>query len=233
MFDHVTIRVADRAASTAFYRLAIGEPFHDGDLVDWGEFSLLEGSEPTRRLHLAFAATDRGAVDQWWQKLVAAGYRSDGEPGLRPEYSETYYGAFVLDPDGNSVEAVHHDRARAGALDHLWLRTTDIAAQKGFYDAVAPAVGLVPVYDSRRRAAFSDGVGSFTFVAGERPTENAHLAFGAAAPERVDAFYAAALAAGHRDNGAPGERPQYHRGYYAAYVIDPDGHNVETVFHGR
>lgn len=233
MFDHVTIRVADRAASRAFYGLAIGEPFYDGDFVDWGEFSLLEGVEPTRRLHLAFAAADRGAVDEWWQKLVAAGYRSDGEPGARPEYSDTYYGAFVLDPDGNSVEAVHHHKARTGALDHLWLRTTDIAAQKGFYDAVAPVVGLRPVYDSPQRAAFSDGVGSFTFVDGDRPTENVHLAFGAAAPATVDAFYAAALAAGHRDNGEPGERPQYHRGYYSAYVIDPDGHNVETVFHGR
>jgi catechol 2,3-dioxygenase-like lactoylglutathione lyase family enzyme len=60
-----------------------------------------------------------------------------------------------------------------------------------------------------------------------------HLAFAADGLEQVDAFHAAALAAGGRDNGPPGERPRYHPGYYAAYVLDPDGNNVEAVHHGR
>jgi catechol 2,3-dioxygenase-like lactoylglutathione lyase family enzyme len=233
VFDHVTIRVADPAASTRFYRLAIGDPLYEGEFIDWGELSLLEGAEPTSRLHLGFGVPDPAAVEAWWRKLVGAGYESDGEPGPRPEYDETYYGAFVLDPDGNSVEAVHHHTSREGSLDHLWLRTRDVVAQKGFYDAVAPVVGLRLVHDTPERVRFTDGAGSFTFVEGEPPTERVHLAFGAPDRETVDAFHAAALAAGHADNGGPGERPQYHPGYYGAYVLDPDGHNVEAVYHGR
>jgi len=233
MFDHVTIRVADRDASVRFYRLALGDPLYEGEFVDWGELSLLAGADPTRRLHVAVGVADRPAVDAWWKRLVDAGYESDGEPGPRPEYNETYYGGFVLDPDGNSVEAVHHDRVRRGALDHLWLRTRDVVAQKGFYDAVAPVVGLRVAYDVPDRVRLTDGEGSFTFVAGERPTERVHLAFKAPDRQTVDAFHAAAVAAGHPDNGAPGERAQYHPGYYGAYVLDPDGNNVEAVFHGR
>ena len=63
------------------------------------------------------------------------------------------------------------------------------------------------------------------------PTQNMHIAFQTDGPEAVARFYEAALAAGGRDNGPPGERP-YHPGYYAAYVLDPDGNNVEAVFHG-
>jgi catechol 2,3-dioxygenase-like lactoylglutathione lyase family enzyme len=233
VFDHVTIRVADHDASVRFYRTALGGPRYEGELVDWGELSLVRGTAVTRRLHLAFGAVDRAAVDAWWQRMVDAGYESDGEPGPRPEYSDTYYGAFVLDPDGNSVESVHHDAVRPGALDHLWLRTRDVVAQKGFYDAVAPVVGLRVSYDTPERVRFTDGEGSFSFVAGDQPTEHVHLAFKAPDRQTVDAFHAAALAAGHGDNGAPGERPQYHPGYYGAFVLDPDGHNVEAVFHDR
>ena len=63
-------------------------------------------------------------------------------------------------------------------------------------------------------------------------TENIHLAFVAPNARKVDEFHRVALAAGYRDNGAPGERPEYHAGYYGAYVLDPDGNNVEAVFHG-
>ena len=71
---------------------------------------------------------------------------------------------------------------------------------------------------------------SFTLLEGP-PTENLHLAFSAADDAAVDAFHRAAVAAGYRDNGAPGERPEYHPGYYAAFVLDPDGTNVEAVCH--
>ena len=65
------------------------------------------------------------------------------------------------------------------------------------------------------------------------PTENVHMAFPASDDATVDAFHRAAVAAGYRDNGAPGERPRYHPGYYGAYVLDPDGNNVEVVNHNR
>ena len=64
-------------------------------------------------------------------------------------------------------------------------------------------------------------------------TENVHLAFPASDRATVDAFHRAALEAGFRDNGAPGERPHYHSGYYGAFVLDPDGNNIEAVFHDR
>jgi predicted lactoylglutathione lyase len=94
-------------------------------------------------------------------------------------------------------------------------------------------VGIKLVHDTPDRVRFTDGVGSFSFVHGDEPTENVHLAFGAADRTTVDEFHRAAISAGYEDNGAPGERPQYHPGYYAAFVLDPDGHNVEAVFHDR
>ena len=79
----------------------------------------------------------------------------------------------------------------------------------------------------------TSGGRSFALVLDEPVTENVHLAFPAPDRTSVDAFHAAAVAAGFRDNGSPGERPEYHRGYYGAYVLDPDGNNVEAVFHER
>jgi catechol 2,3-dioxygenase-like lactoylglutathione lyase family enzyme len=165
--------------------------------------------------------------------MTHAGYKSDGEPGPRPQYSPTYYGAFVLDPDGNSVEAVHHEHANVGGMDHLWLRTRDVAAARRFYDVATSAVGWRLVHDARDRIRFTDGRGSFSFVAGDEPTQNVHHAFGVPDRATVDTFHRALLDAGYRDNGAPGERPQYHPGYYGAFVLDPDGNNVEAVFHDR
>jgi catechol 2,3-dioxygenase-like lactoylglutathione lyase family enzyme len=237
VFDHVEIHVADLAASRAFYGEALGLPTFDGELVEWGDFGIVAVDEEhplTRRLHVAFGAESRDDVDAWWNRMTEAGYESDGEPGPRPEYSESYYGAFVLDPDGNSVESVHHDTSRAGELDHLWLRTGDVEAAKRFYELVAPVVAITVRHDepSHLHMRFGDGRGSFSFVEGEA-TENVHLAFGVPDFDAVVQFHEAALAAGYRDNGAPGERPRYHPGYYGAFVFDADGHNVEAVFHDR
>jgi catechol 2,3-dioxygenase-like lactoylglutathione lyase family enzyme len=238
VFDHVDIRVSDLAASRAFYVEALGLPDVDGEFVEWGDFGLeaLSDEHPlTRKLHVAFGAEDRDAVDAWWNRMTEAGYESDGEPGRRPEYSATYYGAFVLDPDGNSIEAVHHGGSRPREMDHLWLRTRDIAATKRFYETVAPVVGLRLRQDEPGHVqfVFVDGHGSFSFVTGQEPTANVHLAFGVADVGTVARFHEAATAAGYRDNGPPGERPEYHPGYHGAFVFDPDGHNVEAVFHDR
>lgn len=236
MFDHVGISVSDLAASRAFYSEALGLPDVDGDFVEWGDFGILSVDEEhplTRDLHIGFGVEDRAAVDTWWLRMTGAGYESDGEPGPRPEYTETYYGAFIRDPDGNSVEAVHHYRSRTNEIDHLWLRTPEVAAIKKFYETIAPAVGLELVRDEPDHVRFSDGKGSFTFLASDAPTQNVHLAFGVADLATVEQFHAIATAAGYRDNGAPGERPQYHSGYYGAFVFDADSHNVEAVFHDR
>jgi catechol 2,3-dioxygenase-like lactoylglutathione lyase family enzyme len=232
MFDHVTIRVSDAAASRQFYVAALGPPTHDGDYDEWGDFSISPEGPTTRRLHIGFGAESRDAVDAWWKRMTAAGHTSDGEPGLRAEYKADYYGAFVLDPDGNSVEAVHHDTSRLG-IDHLWLRTSDVAAVKAFYETIGPTVGVRLKHEEPDLVRFTDGDGTFTFVRGGEPTEHVHLAFGVPDTAAVDRFHGAATVAGYRDNGGPGERPQYHPGYYGAFVFDPDGHNVEAVYHGR
>lgn len=233
VFDHVTIRVRDFGVSRRFYTEALGLPTHDGDFVEWGAFGIVQGNEPTTNLHVGFGVADRNAVDAWWNRLTEAGYESDGEPGPRPQYTETYYGAFVLDPDGNSIEALHHHRSRAGQIDHVWLRTRNLAASRRFYETVASAVGIELVSEADDRVRWSDGAGSFTFVRGDEPTHNVHLAFGVGDEAAVEAFHAAATTAGYADNGPPGERPEYHAGYYASFVLDPDGHNVEAVFHDR
>jgi catechol 2,3-dioxygenase-like lactoylglutathione lyase family enzyme len=239
MFDHVEIRVVDLDGSRAFYALALGDPtYENADLKEWRDFAIVRTSAdrpPAQRLHVGFGARDRAEVDRWWQRMTAAGYQSDGEPGVRPQYHESYYGAFVRDPDGNSVELVHHHTTNpeASLIDHLWLRTPNVENAKRFYEAAAPVVGIELVHDTPDRVRFTDGVGSFSFVHGEEPTENVHLAFGVADRATVDAFHGVATSAGAADNGPPGERPEYHPGYYGAFVLDPDGHNVEAVFHDR
>jgi len=242
VFDHVTIRVSDRAASERFYATVLaalgpGPSYRAADFAEWNDFSLAlagDGAPVTRGLHIGFGARSRAAVDAFWRAGIAAGHRDDGAPGPRPEYGPDYYGAFLLDPDGNSAEAVHHGRIPPGAvIDHLWIRVHDVAASSAFYAAVAPHAGFRLGFDSPGRARFSlEGGGSFSVVAGP-PTEHVHIAFGVADDAAVDAFHAAAVAAGYRDNGPPGERPAYHPGYYAAYVLDPDGNNVELVNHRR
>ena len=240
MFDHVTIRVSDLDASRAFYALALGEPTHvSTHFTEWDEFGISRerGDRPlTRNLHVAFGVPGRDAVDAWWRTLVDAGYESDGEPGPRPQYSESYYGAFVRDPDGNSVEAVHHDTTRGEGIDHLWLRSRDVAAQRAFYEAAAPIVAISLARERRDFAQFrfTDRTGSFSFVDDSASvTENVHLAFAAPDVATVEEFHRALTSAGYRDNGGPGERPEYHHGYHAAFVLDPGGHNVEAVFHDR
>jgi catechol 2,3-dioxygenase-like lactoylglutathione lyase family enzyme len=116
VFDHVTIRVSDPEASERFYRTVLPtlgiEPTSDPeDFVEWDDFSIAQadGEHPvTRRLHIAFVAPTREHVDTFWRAGTDAGFRDDGPPGQRPEYGPDYYGGFLLDPDGNSAEAVHH-----------------------------------------------------------------------------------------------------------------------------
>jgi catechol 2,3-dioxygenase-like lactoylglutathione lyase family enzyme len=239
LFDHVTIRVSDREDSERFYEtvlspLGIEQTHRDEHLVEWDDFSLSAATHDqpvTRRLHIAFAAPSRGHVDEFWRVGTDAGYRDDGAPGLRPQYSDDYYGAFLRDPDGNSAEAVHHDDVLPG-VDHLWIRVGDVAASKQFYEAVAAHAGFRLQHESPNRAQFLGAQGSFSVVDGT-PTENVHVAFPVDWNSTVDEFHRALTEAGHRDNGPPGERPIYHAGYYGALVLDPDGNNVELVNHNR
>ena len=106
MFARVTLHASDLAASRRFYETVL-EPL---EMQPGNVLHIVEDGRVTRRLHIGFAARTREQVDAFWQAGVDAGYRDDGAPGLRPQYRDDYYGAFVLDPDGHNVEAVHHDR---------------------------------------------------------------------------------------------------------------------------
>jgi catechol 2,3-dioxygenase-like lactoylglutathione lyase family enzyme len=112
-------------------------------------------------------------------------------------------------------------------IDHVHLRVRDLETSKRFYRAALEAVGLGLTGEWQSAFAADE-----LFVSDDgEPTSGLHLAFQAPDRETVQRFYDAALEAGGRDNGRPGDR-DYHPGYYAAYVIDPDGNNVEAVFHG-
>jgi catechol 2,3-dioxygenase-like lactoylglutathione lyase family enzyme len=241
VFDHVTIRASDREASERYYEtvlqtLGIDKNFADEHYAHWYDFSLGQATDEkpvTRRLHIAFGAPTRGHVDEFWRVGTEAGYRDNGAPGPRPQYSGDYYGAFLLDPDGNSAEAVHHDSLRTGGwIDHLWIRVADVGASARFYETVAPHGGFRLNRETPDRAQFTGPSGSFSVVSGE-PTEELHVAFPASDNATVEEFHRAATEAGYRDNGAPGERAIYHPGYYGAFVLDPDGNNVEVVNHNR
>ena len=125
-----------------------------------------------------------------------------------------------------------HEEPRRGSIDHVWIRVRDLDASRRFYEAIAPFAGYEPRGPHDFGVGFAGPDGSFSIIPGE-PTENAHIAFPASENATVDAFHRAALAAGYRDNGFPGERPVYHAGYYGAFVLDPDGNNIEVVNHNR
>lgn len=243
MFDHIGVSATDLPAADRFYTTVLEAagiaPATRGTYVEWDDFALGAASAdhpPTRGLHLAFSVASRGHVDAFWAAGRAAGHPDAGAPGERPQYLPGYYGAFLRDPDGNSVEAVHREGRRAdGNVDHLWLGVADLDAAAAFYEVLAPHAGFRPGTRTRERAGFDatgPGGGSFSVVPGREPTSGVHLAFRAPDTASVDRFHAAALAAGCADNGAPGLRPAYSPGYYAAFVLDPDGTNVEAVHHG-
>jgi catechol 2,3-dioxygenase-like lactoylglutathione lyase family enzyme len=119
MFDHVTIRVTDFEASKRFYSTVLAPlgaslGFYDDQkrIAEWGDFSIAADGKPVaQNVHVAFAARDNTAVDAFWQAGIDAGYVDNGAPGERGVYHAGYYGAFLLDPDGNNIEAVCHNRS--------------------------------------------------------------------------------------------------------------------------
>lgn len=241
MFDHVTIRVSDRRASEAVYTTVLGElgvepTYADEWFIEWDDFSLLGASDErpvTRGLHIGFVAPSRAHVDAFWHSGRESGLRDAGVPGERPDYKPDYYGAFLLDPDGNSIEAVHHASVDTDCvIDHLWLRASELAASREFYALVAPLAGLRIRDLSDDHVQVLGRTGSFSVVPGA-PTRGLHMAFPAETNAAVDEFHRVLVAAGYRDDGPPGERPVYHAGYYGAFVLDLDGSSVELVNHNR
>jgi catechol 2,3-dioxygenase-like lactoylglutathione lyase family enzyme len=242
MFDHLTLRVADLAiASSALAavldELGIEQTTSTPNLSVWGNFALMQTDDAhpiAGRVHIAFVAPTPAHVDRFWRAGVDAGFGDDGPAGPRRVYADDYYAASLKDPDGNSFEAVYRDGARPSAsVDHVAIRVSNVEASTAFYSKIGDAAGLTLQRQSPESAAFVVGAsdGSLLLFAGE-PTQNVHLAF-SGEDEDVRRFHADATAAGYHSNGEPGERARYHAGYYAAYVLDPDGSNIEVVDHHR
>jgi catechol 2,3-dioxygenase-like lactoylglutathione lyase family enzyme len=125
---------------------------------------------------------------------------------------------------------------RRVVIDHLTVGVSDLEQSRRFYRAALAPLGFEefgPWREGIRELTFGiDGADDFA-ISREYPVgPGVHIAFAADRREQVDAFHEAAIAAGGTDNGAPGERPEYSEGYYGAFVLDPDGNNVEAVHHG-
>jgi catechol 2,3-dioxygenase-like lactoylglutathione lyase family enzyme len=124
------------------------------------------------------------------------------------------------------------------SIDHTSLSVSDFAAAKAFYSAALSPLGISVQMQFSKEAAGFDAAGFgtagkpfFWLAGGGKTTPRVHLAFSARNRAEVDAFYKAAIAAGGKDNGAPGIRAHYHPAYYGAFVLDADGNNIEAVCH--
>ncbi len=126
-------------------------------------------------------------------------------------------------------------------IDHTGFQIVDPAVSRAFYDSALAPLGYemivqIPKEHTGGKAVFGYGVPpkpDFWIKEGTPNAPRLHIAFRAETRKQVDQFYEAALAAGGRSNGGPGPRPHYHPDYYGAFVLDPDGHNVEAVCHAR
>ncbi|MGD2132556.1 MAG: VOC family protein [Maricaulaceae bacterium] len=129
-------------------------------------------------------------------------------------------------------------------LDHIGIKVSDYPRAKAFYDKALAPLGFVTIMEFEHEGVQYAGLGkapgtgepaagqpTFWFNGADQTSAPLHVAFPAKTRADVDAFYEAAMAAGGTDNGPPGLRPHYHEHYYGAFVLDPDGHNIEAVCH--
>jgi len=118
-------------------------------------------------------------------------------------------------------------------VDHVNLPVSNLERSRQFYEALLEPLGCKLLLQDGRAIGFGIKNWNFGVVETLAPFPSIHLAFTASSVEQVTRFFEAALGVGAIANGAPGLRPHYHPGYYAAFVRDPDGHNIEAVFRGR
>ncbi len=188
----------------------------------------------------AFLETDDFRRD--YDALVARGVAfvrppSDERYGQVAVFEDLYGNRFdLLGPPG--PVASEPGKAAASMLDHISIGVVNLGRAARFYDAVLQPLGFARVWTSEKAVGYGAPRGEDKLAIKERPAarsagEGAHIALGATSRAAVDAFHAAALSHGGEDEGAPGLRPAYGPGYYAAFVRDPDGYRIEAVLHER
>ncbi len=136
----------------------------------------------------------------------------------------------------NDLPATDGVTVRRVVIDHVKIGVSDLDRSRAFYTAALTPLGfgeLGPSSADQHDVSFGPpGLDDFAISTILPVAPGLHVAFAAEQRDQVDAFHAAALTAGGVDNGQPGPRPQYSAGYYGAFVLDPDGHNIEAVWHG-
>jgi catechol 2,3-dioxygenase-like lactoylglutathione lyase family enzyme len=256
--DHVSVGVSDLAASAAFYDrvlapLGARRLYRDAGLIGYGSgapngsFAICRPQSgpplPQDGAHVCFAAGTRDEVERFHQAALAAGGTDNGGPGYRHRYGPDYFAAFALDPDGNHLGVVARLRPdsqstpRARILDHHSIGTSDLDEAGRFYDALLAAIEVRRLRTRPDYVMYGSDLTDSTFILAVPDEEQARLApqpgfhtcFAAPARAGVELFHAAALAAGGRDNGRPGYRPQYGLGYFGAFVLDPWGNRLGVV----
>jgi uncharacterized protein len=241
------IGVADAARARAFYGGLFGWRLEPGPSAGGYRISTptipggMHGGDERARPLVFFGVAD---LEEAMARVRDLGGQAEALESRADKPREGSSGRFALcrDDQGSSFglhqppvaegEGTREPAVRRPTIDHVTLRAKDLAATRRFYEAALAPLGFDLEFEHDGLLAFGSGEGGRLIIyASERPVAGVHVAFSAPSREAVDAFHAAALQAGGRDNGAPGPRPEYHRGYYGAYAFDPDGNNVEAVHH--
>ena len=256
--DHLSLGVADLAVSGRFYDMALGalgarRLYRDGELIGYGSgstngsFSISRPAggapRPQPGAHVCFAAGTREEVERFHEAALAGGGTDNGAPGYRLQYGEDYFGAFVLDPDGNHLGVVARIRPEAASMprarivDHLSIGNGDLAESGRFYDMLLASIDVRRLRTKPDYLMYGRDLTDTTFILAEpdEPVETVppqpgfHACFSAPTREAVAQFHRAGLIAGGRDNGAPGYRPNYGIDYFGAFLVDPWGNHLGAV----
>ena len=241
------IGVADTARARAFYSGLFGWRFESGPSGNGYRISTstvpggMHGSDEEAGALVFFGVPDLEAAMARARDL---GGHAEALESRADEPREGSFGRFALCRDDQSSpfglhqlpeaegEGTQGPAAHRPTIDHVTLRARDLGSSRRFYETALAPLGFGLEFEHEGLLAFGSGEGGrLILYASEWPVAGFHVAFSAPSREAVDAFHAVALGVGGRDNGAPGLRPEYHGGYYGAYVLDPDGNNVEAVHH--
>lgn len=263
MFSHFTLGSNDLGRSQDFYApvmAALGQPLVEASMEHgYLMFAPVDQRHPhlfvcrpfdglpatwSNGFHIAYTAPDKSAVDSFHATALAHGGFDDGVPGLRPQYAEDYYAAYVRDPDGNKLQAVCYLKGRSAdsggdVISHVTIGQTDLDRERKFYNAVLGTLGMAELPEENDETTVCFGldhaqlpvlyVGAAFNGLPATWGNGTHVAFTAASRDAVRAFHATALAQGGSCEGAPGLRPQYSENYYAAYVRDAVGNKLQAV----